>query len=106
MPVLIPSFLASRDAAKIQPFPVVYAATTTGLSRSNGFACCSTLAKQELRSTCITVGGAGLKSVVVIGYFQKFPGKIFRIEPQMEKRCSVSDGVQMEEHSSVADRVM
>jgi hypothetical protein len=37
MPVLMPYRFASTDAARIHPFPVVYAATTTGLPRRSGF---------------------------------------------------------------------
>jgi hypothetical protein len=45
----------------MHPLGVVYAATAMGLPLRSGFACCSMVAKQELRSTWIIVEGLGLK---------------------------------------------
>src|SRR3989344_7987102 len=53
MPVLTPKRLASTDGARIHPRGVVYAATAIGRPRRCGFACCSIVAKQEFKSTCI-----------------------------------------------------
>src|SRR5882672_9491410 len=56
MPILIPSRFASIEGARIKALGVVYAAITIGLPRKSGFACCSIVAKQELRSICMMRG--------------------------------------------------
>src|SRR4051812_35911185 len=43
------------EGATTHPLGLLYAATTTGLPRRNGFACCSIVQNAELRSTCIIV---------------------------------------------------
>ena len=54
----------------MHPNGVAYAATAIGFPRSFGFACCSIVAKQELRSICMIVEGLGLngKLNVLIGH--------------------------------------
>jgi hypothetical protein len=61
MPVLPPElFRIGGENTAIGSVGVNHA---TGLSRRSGLACCSTLAKQELRSRCMIDGAEELKSV-------------------------------------------
>src|SRR3989344_8251354 len=57
MPTFIPNFFASTEAAITHPLRCKYEHTPTGLPRNNGFACCSTDAKKELRSRWAMMGG-------------------------------------------------
>src|SRR3989344_8515582 len=52
------------EAARTHPPGLSYAATTTGLPRKKGFACCSIVAKQEFISTCMTVDGEVLNFMI------------------------------------------
>src|SRR3954471_14232419 len=63
----------------------------TGLSRSIGLACCSTVAKQELRSICITSGRSALyESIIVISLASQVPRQTFRIELKTIIRPTIS----------------
>src|SRR6266516_4389259 len=59
-PTLTPRRLASYDGAMTQPPGETLAATPTGRPRKLGRACCSIMAKQELRSMCMRSGSAWL----------------------------------------------
>src|SRR3989338_149421 len=67
MPTLTPRTLASMLAATTQAFLVRRLVIASGLPRSSGLACCSTVAKQELRSICITNGSARLMGSCKVG---------------------------------------
>ena len=77
IPVFIPILFASIDAARMQPPGEVKAATATGFPRKNGFACCSIVAKQELRSICMMQEGFELNS---IAYLLQFPAQAFSVQ--------------------------
>src|ERR1700679_842103 len=63
IPTFTPSALASYDAATIQAYFASLTrrfVTPTGRPRNSGRACCSTVAKQEFRSICMTCASSRL----------------------------------------------
>ena len=65
VPVLMPNFFAWALAAMAQVASVITGTTATGLPRSAGFSCCSTLAKKlfKSRNSQSTSGLAGSSMV-------------------------------------------
>src|SRR5690348_13646668 len=92
IPVLIPSFFASIDGATTQPPGLSYATTTIGFPRSLGLACCSIVAKQEFRSTCIIRGSVVLipseSLLISIRHLLKKPKKIFCVVAKSKIKTS------------------
>lgn len=88
----------------MHPEGPVWGATATGLPRKKGLACCSIVAKQELMSRCIQVGGSGLKDESVnfsIGDLLHKPFKGVGIANNLEKHGLGSHGIDMKESSTL-----
>src|SRR3989344_8014113 len=105
IPTFIPNRFASIEGDTTQPLGVAYAATTTGFPRRCIFACCSTVAKQELRSTCMIVGLFWLIGSS-IGYFLQCPVKSFAIQPQSKVQIVIGDMKNVLNVSSQSDAVI
>src|SRR3989344_9146446 len=90
IPTFIPYRLASIEGETTQPLGVAYAATTRGFPLRCILACCSTVAKQELRSICMIIG-LFLLIGSSIGNFLQRPMERFAVHPQSKIHITVGD---------------
>src|SRR6266511_2604215 len=81
------------------------AATPTGRPRSCGRACCSIMAKHELRSTCMRRGSAGLSGKSIAGFLWASVQRL-SVEPEPVVGRSIADAEDVVEAPAVAHRVV
>src|SRR3989344_5572502 len=105
IPTLIPYCLASIEGETTQPLGVAYAATTTGFPRRCVLTCCSTVAKQELRSICM-IAGLFLLIWSSIGYFLQCPMERFAIQAQSKDHVAVGNMKNVLNISAESDAVV